>query len=172
MNAEPKSQLVAISSESEPVSSSPTKSVGAVVWARRTCQWFVGLVLLSTGLGKLLDVPGFMGVIHTYQFFPAWAEPAVAVAFVVAELRLAEWILRGRGVAGWGLARAGLASTVLHVCFTGWATLSLLRGLKIDNCGCFGVFLARPLTWGTVLEDVFMTGVSLALWRLAAREAK
>ncbi|MBC8645596.1 MAG: hypothetical protein H7X85_00410, partial [Thermoanaerobaculia bacterium] len=41
------------------------------------------------------------------------------------------------------------------------------RGIAVPNCGCFGVFLARPLTWGTVLEDGGMVAASLALAALA-----
>ena len=41
------------------------------------------------------------------------------------------------------------------------AVITLWRGLALANCGCFGVFLARPLTRQTVLEDVVMLGLSL-----------
>jgi len=58
----------------------------------------------------------------------------------------------------------------LHVLFTVFASVTMLRGLDIPNCGCFGVFMARPLTWGTVAEDVFMTLVSAALY-VAARKS-
>jgi hypothetical protein len=41
--------------------------------------------------------------------------------------------------------------------------------LKLSNCGCFGVFLARPLDWGTVVEDGVMAALSAALLLLARR---
>lgn len=44
-------------------------------------------------------------------------------------------------------------------------SVTLWRGLAIANCGCFGVFLARPLTAQTVVEDVVMLGMSLLVLR-------
>lgn len=119
---------------------------------------FIGAVLLATGVGKALDVPGFVGVIGTYDLLPALLHWPVAIGMVVTELLLGALLLSGRR-----LAEAALASTALHAAFTGWASVALLRGLHIENCGCFGVFLARPLTWGTVGEDLFMVAASAAL---------
>ena len=78
---------------------------------------------------------------------------------VLAELRLAEMLLFGRNVP----LASGLA-TALHVFFIGWAGTALLRGLEIPNCGCFGVFLARPLTAQTIAEDLVMAALCLWLW--------
>lgn len=122
---------------------------------------FIGLVLIATGVGKALDVPGFVGVIGTYDLLPALLHGPVAIFMVVSELVLGAWLLSGRRT-----ATAALLSTAMHLAFTGWATIALLRGLHIANCGCFGVFLARPLTWGTVGEDLFMVAISIALWAL------
>jgi hypothetical protein len=33
-----------------------------------------------------------------------------------------------------------LAAMALHICFTLLASLKLLRGIEVKNCGCFGVF--------------------------------
>jgi hypothetical protein len=44
-----------------------------------------------------------------------------------------------------------------------------MRGLRLANCGCFGVFLPRPLGWSTVIEDLVMAGVCAALAFVAAR---
>jgi len=45
--------------------------------------------------------------------------------------------------------------------------ITLWREIEIANCGCFGVFLARPLTAQTVAEDAAMLGLSLlVLWQV------
>jgi hypothetical protein len=119
----------------------------------------LGVILLTTGLGKLLDVPGFIGVIHTYRALPPALVPALAVLMVLVELRLAEMFLLGKN-----LPLASGIATVLHIFFIGWAGTALLRGLDIPNCGCFGVFLARPLSTQTIVEDVVMAGLCLWLW--------
>lgn len=125
---------------------------------------FIGVVLLATGVGKALDPRGFTEVIATYDVLPAWLLWPTALGMITVELALGALLLSGRRT-----PHAALASTALHAAFTSWATIALLRGLDIDNCGCFGVFLARPLTWGTVGEDLFMVAISAALWALSRR---
>jgi hypothetical protein len=131
---------------------------------RRVLQYGIALTLLATGMGKLLDVPGFVQVLATYQALPPWLLRPVAVAFVVVELRLAEWLLLGKR-----LSHAALASVALHSALTLWSIVTLLRGITVPNCGCFGVFWARPLTWGTVGEDLFLVVISWMLYALARR---
>jgi hypothetical protein len=133
----------------------------ALVWTLRV---LIGAVLLATGVGKLLDVPGFQNVLMTYQMFPDWSLPVIAIGFVVVEIRLAEELFVGRDI-----VRAAWLATAMHVLFTIFAAVTMLRGLDVPNCGCFGVFMARPLTWGTVGEDVVMTLLSSVLL-VAARK--
>jgi hypothetical protein len=127
-------------------------------------RYFIASVLLLTGIGKLLDVPGFIEVIDTYKIIPTFLQPAVAVSMVLIELKIAENLFRKIN-----LKITALAATALHVCFTLLATLTLLRGIEVPNCGCFGVFWARPLTFITVAEDVFMVGVCVLLLKLLQR---
>lgn len=46
-------------------------------------------------------------------------------------------------------------------------TTALLRGLQLDNCGCFGVYFPSPLRWYSPLEDLALVAVSWVLMRLA-----
>lgn len=56
---------------------------------------------------------------------------------------------------------------VMHLGYTLLAIITNWRGLELTNCGCFGVFWARPMTWTTVIEDLILTLLSLAfLWSL------
>lgn len=112
-----------------------------------------------------MDVPGFIEVLNTYQFFPDWTLPVIAVLLILFELRLAEWFLFGKNI-----VVAALLSVLLHSGFTLFSAITLLRGLELPNCGCFGVFLARPLTWWTVVEDLVLVGMSFCLMVLAIKE--
>jgi hypothetical protein len=125
---------------------------------------FIALVLLATAGGKLFDVPGFARVLATYELLPESLLIPLAVAVPLAELALAIWLLSGRRILG-----AAVASVAMHLAYTAWSAAAILRGLKLANCGCFGVFLARPLGWGTVAEDLVMTGLSVALVALVRR---
>ena len=133
--------------------------------AARVClRLTIGFVLLATAAGKLLDVSGFARVLESYQAFPGWSLTPLAWAIPSVELGLALWLFSGRG-----LRAAAAASLGMHLAYAAWSAVSLLRGLKLPNCGCFGVFLARPLTWGTAAEDIAMAALSAALLLLAGR---
>ena len=125
----------------------------------RFAVWLLAASLLATGLGKALDMPGFARVLVEFRAFPAGSESILAVVVTLTELGLAPALL----VPGWRRRAAGLA-VVLFLGNAALLSLTLLRGITLENCGCFGVFLARPLRPWTPLEDV-----ALALLALAAR---
>lgn len=127
-------------------------------------QFGLGLLLLITGIGKLLDVQGFISIIDTYQVSPDWMQPPLAVLIVGSELKIAESLQRGNNVRA-----AAIASTILHALFSIVAVTTLLRGIAVPNCGCFGVFMGRPLTWQTLFEDICLLGASIALVLLSNR---
>jgi hypothetical protein len=133
---------------------------------RRTAlglRLFIALILLATAAGKLLEVRGFAGVLASYDAFPAGLLLPMAAGIPLAELLLGAWLLSGRRLAG-----AAVASIAMHSLYAAWSAVSVLRGLELSNCGCFGVFLARPLNWLTVAEDLVMVALSIWLLFLAA----
>lgn len=129
-------------------------------------RFLIALVLMAAGSGKMFDLPGFVQVLRTYRFFPNDLLWPVASAVAGVELLLALWLISGRF-----LVRGAQASIALHGIYAAWAVFILLRGKPILNCGCFGSFLARPLSWTTVVEDLVMVALSVALYRLS-RSAK
>jgi hypothetical protein len=127
-------------------------------------RWTIGLVLVATGAGKLLDIRGFAEILRSYEILPAGSLLPLAVAVPMAELALAFWLFSGRRLVGAGAASAGM-----HLAYAAWSAAALMRGLSLSNCGCFGVFLARPLTGQTVAEDLVMVALSVALAVCARR---
>lgn len=117
----------------------------------------LGVVVLAAGAGKALDVPGFLDVIRTYEI-PWMANPVLAWAVVIFELGLGAWLLAGRR-----LEIAAALSVAMHAGYFVLLSSALLRGLDLNNCGCFGVFLARPLRWYSPIEDLVLIGISLLL---------
>lgn len=128
-------------------------------------RYFIAIVLFLSGLGKLLDVPGFVEVLITYQAIPAWGLHGVAVTLILVEFRISEWLVRDRS-----LFAGALASLALHSIFTLWTLVTLLRGVSVPNCGCFGIFFARPLTGWTVVEDTVLVVASLCLLLAALKK--
>ena len=132
-------------------------------FAREALRFLIGTVLVVTAVGKLLDVAGFAKVIGTYEVFSDSTLMPLAVLVPVAELLLGAWLFAGR----W-LFAAAVTAVAMHLAYAAWAASAVERGLKLSNCGCFGVFLPRPLGWSTVVEDLamaFLCGILAALCR-------
>jgi Methylamine utilisation protein MauE len=133
-----------------------------VLWLFR---YFLGLLFVATAIGKLLDNRGFAQVISTYRLgIPDNFLLGTALAISLLELYIGINILIARE-----LNRIVLATLWFHLGYAGLAWVTLLRGIQLTNCGCFGVFLARSLKWSTVLEDIVLAGISLACWLLLKR---
>ena len=125
-------------------------------WFFRFTRWFVGLVLLATGIGKALDMKGFVGVLSNYDLLPYFGNVLVAYTLPFIELTTGFCLLSRVALRPAAWVAVGL--NVLLLCV---AVITLWRGLALANCGCFGVFLSRPLTGQTVVEDVVMLGMSI-----------
>ena len=136
----------------------------AMYWILRLS---LGAVIAAAGIAKLASLPGFVAVIHTYQLSlsdsVAWA---VAISVALFELCLGIWMLSGRAT-----PKAASLSILMHAGYALLLTVTLVRGIHLENCGCFGTFLARPLQWYTPIEDVILMAVSYVLMVLAHRRA-
>ena len=121
-------------------------------------------ILLATGAAKLLDLTGFARLLDAYAVFSESALLPAAATVAAAELLLGGWLLAGRAT-----GRASLPSFLLHLGYAAWEGAALGRGLSIANCGCFGVFLPRPLAASTVAEDLALASLSLVLRLLVSR---
>ena len=123
------------------------------------------IVLLGTSaVTKLLDMPGFYELVRNYQALPEYLSPVAAWLLTLTELAQAIWLASGRG-----LRAAALAVCALHVFYLVWLSITLMRGLRLANCGCFGAYFARPLTGVTLIEDFAVLTLAFFLWRSAAR---
>jgi len=124
--------------------------------------WFLRISLaavnLGAALGKALDLPGFVHVLETYQLFPAWSWWPLAIVAVAGEGVLGVWLLWG-----WRLEMAAWVCAAVAAGYGIVLSITLARGIALENCGCFGVFLARRLTWHSPLEDVAMFAASALL---------
>ena len=133
-----------------------------VTWC---CRLLIGGVLLASAVGKSLDLNGFVDVLVTYRLFPGWTLWPVAFMIIGIEWILAAWIL-----SGWRLPTGALFGLMLNgLCAVG-LILTLVRGLDLPNCGCYGVFFPQPLRWYSPLEDLVLVGMCYAL-RSGAKKA-
>jgi hypothetical protein len=121
---------------------------------------FFILLLLASAVGKLLDMPGFYAVVESYQALPKAIVPAAAWALAFVELGFGLWLWRSSPQRRFAPSLAVLA---LHLMYMAWLVVAFARGLNIPNCGCFGVFFARPLTAQTLIEDSLLIVLAAAL---------
>ena len=128
-------------------------------------RWFFAALLLASSIGKLLDIRGFAAVVGTYQVFPEPLLLPLGLALAFVELGIGLWLIWGRL-----LIWAALVLVLLHAGYLAWLGLAYARGLDIPNCGCFGVFLAQPLTPWMLVEDGLLLAAALVFWRGVRRE--
>lgn len=130
---------------------------------RTLLRWLLGALILATGIGKALDVGGFAGVLADYRLgLDDDALSILALMVCALEIGLGAWLLSGRR-----LRRAAATAMALNAAYCVLMTTALLRGLQLDNCGCFGVYFPSPLRWYSPLEDLALVAASWALMRLA-----
>ncbi len=131
-------------------------------WLVFVLRLFFSIVLLITGVAKLLDIDGFAAIVDSYAVLPAVLTTLGAWILALTEIALAAWLFSARK-----LRLAAAAVVAMHAMYLVWLLLALARGLSIPNCGCFGVYWGRPLTWQTPLEDAILLGFAILLWRAA-----
>lgn len=133
-------------------------------WWAQLLRGLFALLMLATAIGKLLDMPGFYDIVASYRSLPDVLVPPSAWALTLAELGLSIWLVLGRR-----LPQAALVLIAMHAMYFGWTLTALQRGLVLSNCGCFGVYWARPLTIYSPLEDLVLVAMAALLWRAARR---
>lgn len=122
-------------------------------------RYFVGFILIATGLGKVLELAGFVTVIEAYRLVSHRVAVALAYSLPLIELGTGFFLVIGRFL----LSGASLA-VGLHAVMISAVVITLARGIPVDNCGCFGVFFARPLSYTTLIEDLVMLVMSVWAW--------
>jgi putative oxidoreductase len=120
----------------------------------------LGGLFAVSGVIKLIEpLENFMTAIHAYRLLPVWAERPLAETLPWVEMTSGLLLLLGV------LTRASLLIVVLQLLvFTAALGSTLLRGISLDDCGCFGA-----LGWKESNPVAFTR--NLVLLALAARLA-
>lgn len=126
----------------------------------------IGGTLALAAIGKLLDNRQFAEILAQWQLFPHWSLLPLGVVTSLSELLLAAWLF-----AGWRLRYAALAAVAFHAVYVVATVISLLRGIRLADCGCFGILFPHPLNWTMAVEDFIFVLMSLALFFIAQRRA-
>jgi hypothetical protein len=121
---------------------------------RSWIQLILGALFLAMSVGQILNFAAFVEILATYQFFTSDALSFFAAIIILTEL-----------YAGLGLVftklpfpyrkAAGVFGVLVALFWTILGAQAFVRGLDISNCGCFGAYLAQPLRWWILVEDIF-----------------
>ena len=130
-------------------------------------QILIGGLIFGSAVGKALDLPGFIEVLKTYEAFPPSMIGPLGLGITGGEFFLGIWIL-----SGWRLPMSAMVGACMNSVYALWITITLLRGLELANCGCFGVYFPQPLTWFSPIEDVVLVALCILLAYVAQTNAR
>lgn len=126
----------------------------------------IGLVLLASGIEKTISpYQNFLFVIQAYNMLPSGLETAVAMILPWIELIVGIMLVTGYCVPL--MLRLALLMFAMFIIVVAQA---LLRGLPIDQCGCFGQSIHIPPKVIVVIDSVTVLFI-LVLIRNAKRAA-
>ncbi|QHY94402.1 Methylamine utilization protein MauE [Streptomyces sp. S4.7] len=127
-----------------------------------TLRTVLGLLLATMALGQLASFDAMPAILTSYGLTSGAVSTALAVVLIGAEAVTALWFLvrpRSRAVTPVRLY------TGVAVVWSVLAAQAFARGFVLDNCGCFGTYLAQPLRWYVLVEDALMVLYAWLLWR-------
>ena len=123
-------------------------------------------MLLIAALGKMADNRHFAEILAQWNLFPDWSLLTIGVLAILSELILSVWLFSGIY-----LAYAALATAAFHFVYTGLTIAALSKGVRLEDCGCFGIFFKHPLDWVMAGQDFGFALLALFLfWLSKGRE--
>ena len=131
-------------------------------------MWFliriaIGSIFIISGFGKLLSpYQNFLYVIQAYQLLPSGGEVLTAQIFPWIELLVGVFVFLGLWTP-WALRGA----FVLFGVFVVVVGQALIRGLPLENCGCFGEWIHLKPQMVIVLDSASLVLTLLLLRKLS-----
>jgi len=128
--------------------------------AALTARLVLGGVFTVSGVIKLIEPPeNFMTAMHAFRLLPLWLERPLALTLPWVEMTSGVLLLIGL------LSRVSLLLVTLQLLvFTAALASTLVRGISLDDCGCFGAL-------GLKESNTVALARNLALLALAALTA-
>jgi hypothetical protein len=123
-----------------------------------------GLLLVGMAAGQLASLDVFENALASYEVLGGLL-PAAVIGVPALEMLAALGLLGSRLLPRRAARTAGVLGVVVAIVWSLLAVQAFARGLAVENCGCFGAYLAQELRWWVLLEDAYQ----LLLAFLAAR---
>jgi uncharacterized membrane protein YphA (DoxX/SURF4 family) len=137
------------------------------VWLHRIVGLIVGCVFVYASHDKILMPAAFARIVYHYQLIgPGEHLPALLPNLLVVTLPWIELLVGVALVVGVWRREAAAVTAALLVVFVFAVGQALLRGIDIENCGCFALDSAgRAAGIKLILEDLgLLLGALLLAW--------
>lgn len=134
----------------------------ADVWLRVV----LGALFAGMAVGQALSWSQMTAILTAYQVTAGAGSTVLAGALLGAQVVVAVWFL------AFPRSSALLPVSLYAAVALTWTVLGLqaiVRGIPVDNCGCFGSYLSQPLSWFTLAQDGLLLVYAVVLVRLARR---
>lgn len=126
----------------------------------------LGTVLLAMAAGQAVSFGAMPEILDAYDVLDATAWQPVVVVLIAAELVCGVWfVARPRSQA----QTPAWLYTVVAVFWAALGTQAYLRGVAVENCGCFGVYLTQRLSLFVLAQDALLLIYAFLLFRSARR---
>ena len=113
-----------------------------------------GLLLSAMVAGQLSSFDAFRSALGGYDL--VGDGPGTGAIIVGVELAAALGLLASASAPRLIGRAAGIAGLAVASFWSILAAQAFARGLELDNCGCFGAYLAQPLQWWVLVQDAYM----------------
>ena len=119
----------------------------------------IGLLFIVSGFEKLIGpYQNFLFIVQNYDMLPPWGEEFVARVFPWIEFLLGVFMMLGLWLP-WAIS--GIMLMLFgFIVIVGQA---LIRGLPIDECGCFGELISFPLNAIIIFDSLLFILTRLLL---------
>ncbi|MGP3990964.1 MauE/DoxX family redox-associated membrane protein [Streptomyces sp. 3N207] len=126
----------------------------------------LGTVLTAMAAGQLASLGEMPGILAAYGLVTGAGAAALAGILITGELVCGGWFLgRPRSV----VRTPVWAYTAVALMWSALALQAYVRGLEVDNCGCFGSYLTQSLSWIVLVQDALMLLYAGLLLRVSQR---
>jgi uncharacterized membrane protein YphA (DoxX/SURF4 family) len=138
----------------------PPPARGPVEIAQWALRFVIGGVLLYAGFSKAIGPQAeFAAAIEAYKLVPNTLLNPLAMIVPWIELAIGTYLVAGFAVRASAAAAAGLFSVFLFALIS-----TLVRGIDLGSCGCFGAVLLSPKQ--TIGIDIILLLSSITVVRL------
>lgn len=126
----------------------------------------LGAVYTAMAVGQLASLTDMPAILGAFGLVHGAAAAVLAVGLIAGELVCGVWFLaRPRSTA----ITAVWVYTAVSLVWSALAVQAYVRGLAVDNCGCFGNYLTQRLTWFVLLQDALTLVYTAVLVRTARK---